>query len=143
MDLKPLPQCCRRVVTEMQAIGELGMTLKLFLAASPFVLILPDLLPPGSAAEAAETLGEKLIQMAGEKVVTNVTNTAALPDFADAVRAAHAISLNRMHQLAQIHSLRHGGGATEGRLWTALQGIYSPDGKIRQGGSSWDWNPFW
>ncbi len=143
MDLKPLPQCCRMTVTQMQGIGELGSALKLFLAASPFVLILPDLLPPGSAAEAAETLGEKLIVMAGETVVTNVTKTGALPDFSDAVMAAHDIALNRMHQMAKIHALRHKTFATEGRLWAAFDQIYSPDGKIRQGGSSWDFNPFW
>lgn len=143
MDLKPLPQCCRKKVTDMQAVGELGTALQLFLAASPFILILPDLLPPGSAREAAETLGEKLIQMAGETVVTNITKTATLPDFADSVRAAHAISLNLMHQIACAHSLTHGSFATEGRLWTALQAIYSPEGKIRKGGTAWDWNPFW
>ncbi|HMS09563.1 MAG TPA: hypothetical protein PKE66_08775 [Pyrinomonadaceae bacterium] len=126
----------------MQAVGELGTALQVFLAASPFILILPDLLPPGSASEAVETLAEKLAVMAGEKVVANVTNSASLPDFADAVRAVNAIALGRMHQLAQIHSLRHAQGITEGQLWKSLREIYDPNGELQKGGG-WDWNPFW
>ena len=139
---KVLPSCCRTTLTNMQAIGELGAALQVFLAASPFILILPDLLPPSSAKEAAETLAEKLAVMAGEKVVKNVTNTASLPDFADAIKAVNAIAVGRMHQLAQIHSLRHAPGITEGQLWKSLREIYDPDGEMRQGGG-WDWNPFW
>ena len=139
---KALPSCCRTTLTNMQAVGELGTALQVFIAASPFILILPDLLPPSSAKEAGETLGEKLVQMAGEKVVINVTKTAALPDFADAVKAVNAIALGRMHQLAQIHSLRHAPGITEGQLWKSLREIYDPESEMRKGGG-WDWNPFW
>ncbi len=142
MSTKPLPSCCRKTVADMQAVGELGTALQVFLAASPFILILPDLLPPGSASEAVETLAEKLAVMAGEKVVANVTNSASLPDFADAVRAVNAIALGRMHQLAQIHSLRHAQGITEGQLWKSLREIYDPNGELQKGGG-WDWNPFW
>ena len=142
MATEPLPACCRRTLADMQAIGELGAALSFFLAASPFVLILPDLLLPGSAKEAVETLTEKVSVMAGEKVVKNVTNTASLPDFADAVRAVNQITIMRKHQFAQMHSLRHARGVTEGQLWQSLSEIYDPDGELRKGGG-WDWNPFW
>ncbi len=136
--------CCVRAVEDMQGCAELGVALKVFLAASPFVLILPDILPPASAKEAVETLGEKMVQMAGEKVLSNVVDTSALPDFADSVRNVNEIALGRMHMIAQIHSLRHAGGNIEGQLWGRLREIYDPKGEIRSGsGGGWDLNPFW
>lgn len=137
-----LASCCRRVIGEMQAVGELGTALRVFLAASPFVLILPDLLMPTSSKEAVETLTEKLVTMAAEKVVENVTNVSQLPDFADAVRDVSEVAVGRMHMLAKIHSLRHAPGITEGQLWQKLREIYDPNGEIRDGGG-WDLNPFW
>ena len=140
---KPLKSCCRRALDQMQGVAELGVALKVFLAASPFILILPDLLPPGSAKEAAETLSEKLVQMSGEKVLSNVVDTSALPDFVDSVRNVNEIALNRMDHFAKIHSLRHVGTDTEGQLWAKLREIYKEDGEIRSGGGGWDLNPFW
>ncbi len=135
-----LNNCCRRALEQMQGVAELGVALKVFLAASPFILILPDLLPPASSKEAIETLGEKVVQMSGEKVLSNVVDTSALPDFADSVRNVNDIALNRMHHFAQIHSLRHAGGNTEGKLWAKLREIYSKDGEIRSGGGGgWFW----
>ena len=139
---KNLPACCARALDQMMGCAELGTALKVFIAASPFILILPDMLPPNSAKEAAETLTEKAVQMSGEKVLSNVVDTSKLPDFADSVRNVNEIALNRMHMFAQIHSLRHAGGNTEGKLWAKLQEIYDEDGEIRSGGG-WDWNPFW
>jgi hypothetical protein len=138
-----LDDCCRRALENMQGCAELGVALKVFLAASPFILILPDMLPPSSSKEAIETLGEKVVQMSGEKVLSNVVDTSALPDFADSVRNVNDIAVNRMHHFAQIHSLRHAGGNTEGKLWAKLREIYDPDGEIRTGGGGWDLNPFW
>ncbi len=137
-----LKGCCKQAVLNMQNCGELGTALQVFLAASPFVLILPDLLMPGSSTEAIETLSEKIVQMTGEKVVTNVTKTSNLPDFADAVLAVNAITLNTMHLIAHSHSLCHAPGVTEGQLWVELKEIYNPKGEIRSGGG-WDLNPFW
>lgn len=140
--MKTLNGCCRTTLTNMQAIGELGTALQVFLAASPFILILPDLILPGSSKEAVETLSEKLVQMTGEKILDNVTHKSSLPDFADSIKAVNAITLGRMHHLAQIHSLRHASGVTEGQLWKKLREIYDPDGELQKGGG-WDWNPFW
>ncbi len=139
---KELKGCCRTVVKNMVATGGLGSALQVFLAASPFVLILPDLLLPGSASEAAETLAEKLVGMTGEKAVTNVTKTSSLPDFADSVRAVNAITLNTLHVMAHSHSLVHAAGNIDGQLWAEFKKVYSPNGEIRKGGG-WDLNPFW
>ena len=84
-----LPKCCGRALEQMIGCAELGSALKVFLAASPFVLILPDVLPPGSAKEAAETLCEKAYEMSADKVLSNVVDTSSLPDFADSVRNAN------------------------------------------------------
>ena len=141
----PLKRCCQNKVIEMQGLAELGQALQVFIAASPFILILPDVLMPGSSREAVDTLAEKLTHMAGDKVVKKVTGSSALPDFADAVRAVNAITLNRLHDLAFIHSLRHRGNSqTEAKLWKQFEAIYNKDGAIRSGsGAGWDWNPFW
>lgn len=139
---KPLKGCCRIAIQQMITQAELGSALQVFLAASPFIMILPDLLLPGSASEAAETLAEKLVQMPGEKVVENVTKTASLPDFADAVRAVNAISLNYLHLKSFTHANCHARGLTEGQLFAEFKRVYDPEGEIRQGGG-WDLNPFW
>ena len=141
---KPLKGCCRNKIQAMIKEANMGASLQMFLAASPFILILPDLIMPGSATEAAETLGEKLATEAGTKVVETVAKTSALPDFADAVKAVNKITLNMLHTMAFAHSNSHARGITEGRLWSEFVNIYSPDGEIRNsGGGSWDWNPFW
>ena len=139
---KPLKGCCRIAISNMINQAALGSALQVFLAASPFILILPDLIPPGSASEAAEIIAEKLVQMPGEKVVENVTKTASLPDFADAVRAVNEISLNYLHIKSFTHSNSHARGITEGRLWEEFKRIYNAKGNIRSGGG-WDLNPFW
>ena len=137
-----MKHCCKTTLENMQGVAELAGALKVFLAASPFILILPDLILPGSSREAIETLGEKVITLSADKVLSNVTKSSALPDFADSVRNVHEIALNKMHQFAQIHSLRHVGG-TEGQIWRKFQNIYDENGAIRSSGGGWDLNPFW
>lgn len=139
---KPIKGCCRNAISAMINTGSLGSSLQILLAASPFVLILPDVLPPGSAKEAATTLGEKLVQMSGEKVLENINKTSTLPDFADSVRNANEVALGMMHRTATLHALTHANGITEGQIWVKLTEIYDEKGEIRSGGG-WDLNPFW
>lgn len=139
---KSLKGCCRKAITAMIKTAETGTALKVLLAASPFVLILPDVLPPGSSQEAVETLGEKLVEMSGEQVLNKIVDTSSAPDFADSVRNANAVTLGLMHRTARIHSLTHASGLTEGQIWSKLVEIYDENGEIRSGGG-WDWNPFW
>ncbi len=134
--------CCAKAFEDIQAVGELGEALSLFMAASPFILILPDVLPPNSAKEAAATLSEKVSVMAADKVLGNVTKGTKLPDFADSVRNLKELTVRRMHQLATIHAIRHPKFSDEGKVWTLILETYDPDGTIRNS-RGWDWNPFW
>lgn len=137
-----MKSCCASAFEDIQAVGELGEALSLFMAASPFILILPDVLPPGSAKEAAATLAEKVSVMAADKVLSNVTKGTKLPDFADSVRNLKELTIGRMHQFAMIHSLRHPKFSDEGQIWTLILETYDPNGAIRNT-KGWDWNPFW
>ena len=55
-----MKSCCSDLTVKMQEQVELGKWLKLFIAASPFVLLLPDLTPGGSAREVAGSIAEKM-----------------------------------------------------------------------------------
>lgn len=137
-----MDRCCVRALESMQDMAAFGTALRVFLAASPFALILPQMSPPSSAKAAATKLAGQVTKMSGQKVLKTVTHVSSLPDFADSVRAADAITLNLMHRRAMLHGLQHAGGNIEGKLWAKLKEIYDEDGEIRSGGG-WDLNPFW
>ena len=137
-----LKSCCRNALIGMIKTGEMGSALQVLLAASPFVLILPDILPPGSSKAAIETPGEKLVEMSCDEVLGNIIDTSSAPDFADSVRNASEMTLGFMHRTALIHSLTHAKGLTEGQIWEKLKEVYDEEGAIRSGGG-WDLNPFW
>lgn len=141
-----MKECCANVVVEMQAQVEQGNWLKLFLAASPFILMLPDLIPAGSAREAAEAVAEKMATMAADKVLGNVNTGAKKPDFVDAIQAVDKIILGTLSQLASSHMVRHI-GTKDGNVWQRVGEVYSPTqpgaGSGTGTGDSWfPWNWF-
>jgi hypothetical protein len=136
-----MKECCANVVVEMQTQVELGKWLKLFLAASPFLLIIPDLTPPGTAKEAAGAVIEKMAIMTTEKVLSNIDQGVKKPDFADAIQAVDKIILGTLSQLAASHMVRHV-GTKEGNVWTKLAQAYSPT-QARAGGGNTDESGSW
>lgn len=126
-----MKSCCSEKAKEMQDVVVLGKWLTLFLAASPFVLLIPDFAPPGNAGEAAKALAEKMAVMTAEKALSNVNSGMAKPDFANAIQAVDKIVLGKLNGIAGVHMLRHQG--TERAVWDKLRLAYDP---TQQNGSS-------
>lgn len=120
-----MKSCCSDLTVRMQEQVELGNWLRLFLAASPFVLLLPDLTPGGSAREVAASIAEKMAVMTAEKALKNVESGIRKPDFADAVMAADQIILGTLSQMAASHIPRHI-GSSDSAVWQKLAQSYSP-----------------
>ena len=142
-----MKECCANVVVEMQNQVELGKWLKLMLAASPFVLLLPDFTPPGSAKNAASAVVEKMAIMTAEKALGNINSGVKKPDFVDAIQAVDKIILGTLSQLAAAHMVRHI-GTRDGNVWTQLAQAYSPtqpgagSGNGSDSGESTSWFPW-
>lgn len=120
-----MKSCCSDLTVKMQEQVELGKWLKLLIAASPFVLLLPDLTPGGSAREVAASIAEKMAVMTGEKALKNIQSGIAKPDFADAINSVDQIILGTLSQMAAGHIPRHV-GTSEGVVWQKLAQSYSP-----------------
>lgn len=127
-----MKQCCADVAVRMQEQVELGNWLKLFLAASPFVLMVPDFVPGGSAREVAESIAEKLATTAGEQILKNIDKGTKKPDFVDAIQAVDTIILGTLSQIAASHIPRHV-GSSNGAVWQKLAEAYSPT--LQRGGA--------
>jgi len=136
-----MKQCCADLTVKMQEQVELGKWLKLFIAASPFVLMLPDLTPGGSAREVANSIAEKMAVMKAEQVLKNINKGMTKPDFADAIVAVDKIILGTLSQMAAGHIPRHI-GTGDSNVWQKLAEAYSPQtrpggGGGQAGGGSW------
>jgi hypothetical protein len=128
-----MQSCCSDLLIDMQAQVEQGNWLKLFLAASPFILLLPDMIPARSAQEAAGMVAEKVAIMTADKALANISKGIAKPDFVTAIQAVDIITLGTLSAPAFSHSLRHGGSKVQ-YVWQKLAEAYSP--KPRKGGGS-------
>jgi hypothetical protein len=144
-----MKQCCADVVVEMQADVEAGKWLKLFLAATPFILLLPDLIPAGSAGEAAQAVAEKMATMAADQVLGNINKGMAKPDFVTAIQAVDVIILGNLSGYAASHMVRHI-GTKDGNVWSRLAEAYSPtqkrgnngNGEVNSGEGWFPWSWF-
>lgn len=130
-----MKSCCADKVKEMQDVVVLGKWLTLFLAASPFILMLPDLLLPGNSEEAAQAAAEKITGMAADKALDNVTKGMAKPDFVDAIQAVDKIVLGKLNSIAGIHMLRHQG--TDRAVWDKMRLAYDPTQQTSGSGGGW------
>lgn len=127
-----MKECCADVTVEMQETVEAGKFLKLFLAASPFILLLPDLVPGGSAREVAGAVAEKVAILTAEKALTNINKGMAKPDFVNAIQAVDIIVLGTLSGYAAKHMLKHH-GTKDANVWQKLAEAYSPT--VQRGGN--------
>lgn len=130
-----MKSCCADLTVRMQEQVELGKWLKLLLAASPFVLLLPDLTPGGTAREVAGSIAEKMAVMTGEKALKNIQAGMKKPDFADAINSVDHIILGTLSQMAAGHIPRHI-GTSDGIVWQKLAESYSPTMRQQPGGGT-------
>jgi hypothetical protein len=137
-----MKQCCADKLVEMQEYAELKTVLQFLLAASPFILLLPDLAPARSAKEAAGAVAEKMAVMAAEKALGNINTGVAKPDFVTAIQAVEIIVLGQLSGMAAQHMIRHN-GTKDGNVWQKLAESYSPTAQ-RGGGvtNSDSWFPW-
>ncbi len=120
-----MKECCSDLTVKMQEQVELGKWLKLFIAASPFVLMLPDLTPGGSAREVAHSIAEKMAVMKADQILKNIDQGIKKPDFADAIVAVDKIILGTLMQMAAAHIPRHI-GTSDSSVWQKLAEAYNP-----------------
>lgn len=138
-----MERCCAEKIVEMQGDVQAGKWLKLLLAASPFILIIPDLDPSTDLGGARDAVIEKIVNLAADKALGNVNKTAALPDFADACRAADCATVNSLAQRASEHMVRHF-GSKEFHVWQRMAEAYTNavrDGNCAVPAGGWlPWN---
>ncbi len=78
-----------------------------FVAASPFVLIIPDLDPTSGSRDLLQTGLQKSGEMAYSMASNTVYKNKTLPDFVDAVRNIGRISYGQLRDTATSHATLH------------------------------------
>lgn len=120
-----MDKCCADTLIKMQEEVRAGDWLKMFLFASPFLMIIPDLIPPRSAKEAAEVVLEKMAVMTADKALSNIQKGKSKPDFVDAIRAVDVMVCNNLQRIAGQHGLFSHRGTRDGQVWINLAAAYN------------------
>ncbi len=120
-----MKQCCSEKIVEMQGDVQAGKWLKLLLAASPFILVVPNLDPTTDINGARDFVIEEIIKVTVEKAKSTVNKTVSLPDFADACQAADCFAVNSLAQKAWKHAVSHPVSSPEFQIWTRMGGAYT------------------
>lgn len=102
-----MKQCCAEKIVEMQKYIQVGKWLKLLIAASPFIMVAPNLDPTTNLDGARDFIIEEISKIAVEKARGTLTKATSLPTFADACKAADCITVNYLAGMAQAHANRH------------------------------------
>lgn len=119
-----MKQCCAEKIVEMQEYVQVSKWLKLLLAASPFILIIPNLDPTMNLSAAREFALEEICKIAAEKARGTLMQKVKLPDFADACKSADCLTVNYLSSMALQHSNRHL-MQPEGYLWQQMAQSYA------------------
>lgn len=120
-----MKKCCSEKIVEMQEDVQAGKWLKLLLAASPFILVVPNLDPTTDIDGARDFVVEEIIKISVEKAKSTVDKTVSLPDFADACQAADCFTVNSLAQKASSHAVMHSVASTEFQIWTRMARGYA------------------
>jgi hypothetical protein len=128
-----MQKCCAEKIVEMQADVQAGKWLKLLLAASPFILVIPNLDPTTDLKGARDFIVEEVAKIAAEKALSNIRKGASLPDFADACRAAGCLTVGNLAKRASEHMLRHM-SRPEFFMWQQMSEAYTA--AVRDGNCS-------
>lgn len=99
--------CCVENLKKMHAKADYFWWFQRFVAASPFVLIIPDFDPTSGLEDLLQTGTQKSIEIGYGLASNAVYKNQSLPDFADAVKAIGKISYNELRRDAQAHAVRH------------------------------------
>lgn len=118
-----MKDCCAEKIVEMQKVVQVGKWLKLLIAASPFIMVAPNLDPSMNLESGRTFIIEELSKIAVEKARGTLTKTTSLPSFADACRAADCVTVNELAGMAQVHANRHLMSA-EQHLWEKMAASY-------------------
>ncbi len=117
--------CCAEKIIEMQEEIQAGKWLKLLLAASPFILIIPSLDPTTDIDGARDFIIEEIIKISVDKAKSSLGKAVTLPDFADACQAADCFTVNALAQKASSHAIRHPPGSPEFLIWMKMAESYT------------------
>jgi hypothetical protein len=99
--------CCVEQLNEMHEVADYFWWFQRFIAASPFILLIPDMDPTVGTKDLIATTAEKASVMTFEVANSRIHKNKTLPDFADAVRALGRISAGELAQLASSHGASH------------------------------------
>ncbi len=109
----------------MQKDVQAGKWLKLLLAASPFILIIPNLDPTTDIDGARDFIIEEIIKLSVDKAKSTMGKAVTLPDFADACRAADCFTVNSLAQKASSHAIKHSVTSAEFQIWMKMAESYT------------------
>lgn len=99
--------CCVEKLKYMHGIADYFWWFQRFVAASPFILIVPELDPTSSSRELLQTGIQKSGEMAYSMASGKVYKNKALPDFVDAVKNIGRISYGQLRDAAASHATLH------------------------------------
>ncbi len=118
-----MKQCCAEKIVEMQKVVQVGRWLKLLIAASPFIMVAPNLDPSMNLEAGRVFIIEELSKIAVEKARGTLTKATSLPDFADACKASDCVTVNQLAGMAQSHANKHL-MSPEQHLWEKMAASY-------------------
>lgn len=136
-----MKSCCVSTLETMQELKELQAWLKLFLKASPYVVLIPEIGSGVLNEGIRETVKGQIMDTLIENLVDKATGASDLPDVKQAIASVDKIVLGKLQGLAQIHYLRHNGSSSEMRFWGGFVNLYDPAKQPVSDNGSW-WNPF-
>ncbi len=99
--------CCVENLKKMHDTADYFWWFQRFIAASPFILIIPDFDPTSGMEDLVQSGLQKGIELGYPMAMSVMYKNQSLPDFADAVRAIGKISYDRLRLYAQSHAVRH------------------------------------
>lgn len=99
--------CCVKQLEYMHGIADYFWWFQRFLAATPFILIIPELDPTAGSKDLLQTGLQKSGEMAYSLASNKVYKNKSLPDFVDAVKAIGRISYGQLRDAAASHGTSH------------------------------------
>jgi hypothetical protein len=118
-----MKECCAEKIIEMQKVVQVGKWLKLLIAASPFILVAPNL-DPSMNLEAGEIfIIEELNKISVEQARGTLMKKTSMPSFGEACKAADCVTVNQLAGMAQAHANRHL-MSPEQHLWEKMAASY-------------------